>query len=386
MLSHLIGLTSTVASPLTEVLRPLSGSGRHVSTCTERAYIEVRGLHRPGTEESARRLEQRLTDLDGVHSAEVNAVLGRVAIAHDPHRIGSDELARHVAEAELEVGLDGAAPSDPRHPADSDGVLREMVGLATAVGGLGYAVAGAVLPIRRLPPLVPGVLSLVDATPVVRTEVAQRLGHPATDTLFKVGGPAAEVLAQSPVSLVTAAFQRLCGYREATARQQAWQRTDRELATRPGAHRAAPVDSSSRPVPVPDGPVEYVANRSSALAAAGYAATLTATRNPERALGVLLAGLPKAATSEREAFAAQLDRDLSDGGALVLEPDALRRLDRVDTVVLDADALRTGSHMVDEVLPIDEQGDPADIVMAAHDLIDRGQACCGPPPRNWPTR
>ncbi len=372
MLSQLIGLASTITDPITEVLGPMSGSPRHVSTCAERSYIEVRGLHRPGTEAMAGRLEQRLADLDGVDSAEVNAVLGRVAIAHDRDRIGSDELTRHVTDAEHELGLDGAdpAPAGSSHPADSDGVLREMLGLATAVGGLGYAMAGAVLPIRRLPPLVPGLLSLVDATPRVRTEVADRLGRPATEALLKVGGPVAEVLAQSPISLVTAACQRVCGYREATARQQAWQRTDRELATRPGAHRVAPVDIVPRPVPVPDGPVEYVANRSSALAAAGYAATLAATRNHERALGVLLAGLPKAATSGREAFAAQLDRDLSDGGALVLDPDALRRLDRVDTVVLDADALRTGSHIVDEVLPIDERCEQAELVTAAHDLID----------------
>ncbi len=377
MLSHLVGLASTLASPVTDGFRPLTGSERRVSTSAERSYIEVSGLHRPGTEELARHLERHLTGLDGVHSAEVNGVLGRVTIAHDPDRIAATELARHVADVEHEHGLDGAAPAGSRHPADAAGVMREVVGLATAVGGLGYAMAGAVFPIRRLSPLVPGAMSLVDTTPLVRATVARRLGDPATDTLFKVGGAAAEVLAQSPVSLVTAACQRVCGYREATARQQAWQRADRELAARAGAHRAAPVDSVPRPAPVPDGPVEYVSNRSAALAAAGYATTLAATRSHERALGILLAGVPKAATAGREAFAAQLDRDLSDRGTLVLDPDALRRLDRVDTVVLDAAALRTGRNVVDEVLTIDAQDpdpaesvDAAELVAAAHDLID----------------
>jgi cation-transporting ATPase I len=379
MLSHLFGLAAAVASPVTEVLRPLTGSGRHVSARDDRAHIEVRGLHRPGTEEVARSLERHLTGLDGVHSAEVNAVLGRVAIAHDPELIGSDELVQHVEDIEREHGLDRCdpAPAGSWHPADSDGVLREVVGLAAAVGGLGYSIAGAVLPIRRLSPLVPAAFSLVETTPRVRTEVAQRLGPPATETLLRLGGTAADVLAQAPVALVTAGCQRLCGYREATARQQAWQRADRELTTRPGAHRAPPVAGVARPAPVPDGPVEHVANRSTALAAAGYAATLAATRSHDRALGILLAGVPKAATAGREAFAAQLDKDLCDGGALVLNPEALRRLDRVDTVVLDAAALRTGRHVVDEVLPVDEHNpdlpdhpDPAELVAAAHDLID----------------
>lgn len=370
MLSHLLGLTSALASPVTEMFRPLIGSGRRVADQHGRAHIEVRGLHRPGTEKAARDLERSLAELDGVRNAEVNAVLGRVTVEHDPELIDSADLARHVTDAEREQGLDGAAPAGSKHPADADGVLREVVGLATAVGGLGYAMAGAVLPIRRLPPLVPTVLSLVDTTPRLRSEVAQRLGPPATETLLRVGGTAAEALTQSPVALVTGALQRLGGYREATARQQAWQRTDRELAARPGAHRAAPVEVVPRPAAFPDGPVEHVANRSVALAVAGYAATLAATRNNERALSILLAGVPKAATAGREAFAAQLDRDLSAGGTLVLDPDALRRLDRVDTVVLDAAALRTGRHIIDEVLPIDDDAEPAEMVAVAHDLID----------------
>ncbi len=381
MLSQLIGRASAVAAPVTEALSPLLGSGRHVSAGPDRVHIEVRGLHRPGTEDVARRLEQRLAGLDGVRGAEVNAVLGRVTVAHDPELIGSDELTRQVADAELEFGLDGAdaAPAGTHHPADSGAVLREVVALAAGLGGLGYAMAGAVLPIRPLPPLVPGLLSLVESAPAARTEVTSRLGRPATDTLLTVGGTAALALAQTPVALVTSVCQHLCAYGEATARQQAWQRVDRELADRPGAHRAPPVDRVPRPVAVPDGPVETVANRSAALAVAGYAATLAASRSPQRALGVLFAGVPRAATAGREAFAARLDRDLSDRDTLVLDPDALRRLDRVDTVVLDAATLRTGHHVVDEVLPLDEPSaeataadlvTPAELVTAAHDLSD----------------
>src|SRR5581483_2461864 len=120
------------------------------------------------------------------------------------------------------------------------------------------------------------------------------LGRSAADTLFALGGAVSNTLAGSPIVLITDAVRRFCLHREASARQQAWSQWDAEqLADRPGAYRADPIDVGPRPVPLPNGPVEQVSTSSALLAAAGYATVLAGTRNSTRALAMLSAGVPK---------------------------------------------------------------------------------------------
>src|SRR5205807_3784073 len=77
-----------------------------------------------------------------------------------------------------------------------------------------------------------------------------------------------------------------------------------------------------------------------ALAAFGvFGLSLAATKDPRRAANTLMAAAPKAARLGREAFAAQLGRDLANRDVIVLDPSALRHLDRVDTVVVDRSAV-----------------------------------------------
>nr|MDQ3761717.1 cation-transporting ATPase [Actinomycetota bacterium] len=377
-LKHLLGLASWAASPVTGVVRTLviSPRDRRLWSSGDRTHLEVRGIHRPGTAAAAREIEQRLGALDGVFAAELNAVLGRVAVHHDPTRITLGELAGVIGEVETAHGLDTEpmAPASAVHPANTAPLARELTALATNVAGLGYWATGQILPLVRIPPLVPALMSLVDFTPLLRSEVETRLGRAATDMVFSLGGAVSNTLAQSPAALVTDAVRRFCSHREATARQQAWHWWDGErLAGRAGSHRAEPLDVESRPIPLPDGPIERVATSSAALALASYVVVLAASRNPARALGMLHAGLPKPAKAGRDAFVAQLGTDLGKGDGLVLEPDVLHRLDRVDTVVLDADALLTGRRVVEEVLALEAGLDCAELFHQAHDLIDLDQ-------------
>jgi cation-transporting ATPase I len=73
------------------------------------------------------------------------------------------------------------------------------------------------------------------------------------------------------------------------------------------------------------------------------------------AADAFLAGTPKAARLGREAFAAQLGRTLATRGVVPLDGSALRRLDRIDTVVLDSDVLVTGRAAVGPVVAFDEE-------------------------------
>ncbi len=76
------------------------------------------------------------------------------------------------------------------------------------------------------------------------------------------------------------------------------------------------------------------------------ASALVAGGGTEDAAGAILAGVPRAAHMGRQAFAAVLGRGLANTGQLVLDPGALRRLDRVRVVVIDGAALRGDNRAV----------------------------------------
>ncbi len=70
------------------------------------------------------------------------------------------------------------------------------------------------------------------------------------------------------------------------------------------------------------------------IAAGTFGVSLITTRSPSRAIASGLAALPQPMLLGRELFASELSRLLAKQGTLVLAPAALRRLDRVDCLVL----------------------------------------------------
>ena len=380
---HLLAVTSSLTSPVTGLVRALTTPpiGRRMWSSGDRTYLEIRGIHQVSNTSAVQEVEQRLSELDGVVTVEINAVQGRVVVHHDPARIGPAELAQVVGEVEATHGLHSApaAPASVVDPANTEPLVRELAALVTNLGGLGFWATSLVVPLGRIPPLIPALLSLVDFTPRLHSEVESWLGRSAADTLFALGGGVSNTLAGSPMVLITDAVRRFCLHREASARQRAWSHWDVEqLAARPGAYRADPLDVVPRPVPLPDGPIEQVSTSSAVLAAASYIAVLVGTRNSARSLAMLSAGVPKPARAGREAFTAQLGTDLSARGALVLDPDVLDRLDRVDTIVLDDQTLLTGRRVVDEVFALDSGVDSVELFQRAHEVIDIDLACTDP--------
>ena len=131
------------------------------------------------------------------------------------------------------------------------------------------------------------------------------------------------------------------------------------------------------------GPVEeYVdqAANASLIAAAG---ALVAGGGTEDAAGALLAGVPRAAHTGRQAFAAILGRGLANAGQLILDPGALRRLDRVKVVVIDGAALRGDNRAV-----LQAQGDipgwDEDRVYEVTDALLHGEEAPEPDPDELP--
>ncbi len=106
-------------------------------------------------------------------------------VRHDPARISPVELARVIGEVEAAQGLDTApvAAASVVDPANSEPLVRELVALATNLGGLGYWATSLAVPLGRIPPLIPALVSVFDP-PVLQNHL--KINPSTNETL--VGG------------------------------------------------------------------------------------------------------------------------------------------------------------------------------------------------------
>lgn len=335
--------------------------------------MEVRGIHRPDMTATARHLERELSRLEGVDWAAVNHVAARVIVAFDEEQVDLEDIIEVIEAVEEAHGLteEGFPLERPEHPGDGEPLLRQRWALAADAAGSAAALLTHTLRANAISSEVAAIVGLVEATPALRRPLEQRLG-PAADIGLASVHAFAQSFAGSPFSLLVDAAHRVMVLRELQARHDLWQRQEPELHGGPDA-RSVPVEVPDRPLPLPHGPVERYASASAAAAFAAALATLAATRDPRLAVAATVAGNSKAARLGRETFAATLDSLLADRGILTMDRDVLRRLDRVDTVVLDSDALRTGRSVLGSMVVIpDRSADEEQLWLTARLLFEPG--------------
>jgi len=316
--------------------------------CNEtHAHIEVKAVDQPGSEELAGRVERALERVRGVRWAKVNPVLGRVVIALDAAHgetppIG--ELVDVVAAVEnaSRVGDDAFPLRRPEHPADTEPIRRAAIALGADTLALGASVFGMALQLSPIPTELASVVSMVENEPRLRNFLEHRVGVGPADLGLGIANAFAQAVGQGPLSLAVDITRRANELGELVARHQAWERREPWLEFAPSAEDVPAVSRPARPAPLDPGPVERYADLAAIGSLGAFGATLALTRSPRRAAAFLVASLPKAARHGREAFCAHLGREISKRDAIVMDARALRRLDRVRTVVLDADVVQTG--------------------------------------------
>jgi cation-transporting ATPase I len=190
----------------------------------------------------------------------------------------------------------------------------------------------------------------------VREGFARRLGETATERAFGVANLLATTLTFRPLGATVSAVLAAARYGEVRARRTAWAKWAGRLAVHEGTYRHDAVPAHERPAPLPPGPGDRYANVAAPVSLAAYGLTTLGTLSHDRGLALLIAGTPRGPLSGREAFASTVGRALSDRGALVLRPEVLRRLDRIDTVVLDARVLAGRDWTVEGVLRLPPPG------------------------------
>jgi calcium-translocating P-type ATPase len=320
--------------------------GRRASLRSGRAMIEVRRGQRPDGSRYGEQLVRRLQELPGVAWACVNAPLGRVIVALEPSAaLTLAELVAVVDQVERDHLAETGADNDrgtAAAPTDRGRVDQAIWALAVNVAGLVLSGVGATVRLTPLPAELAALISAVDAQPRLRGLLEVVLGRAATDLGLAVLSAAGQGLAGGWFGLGVDAVQRISMLGEARAAHDAWRAREDELLAGPQWAAAEPV-VVERPCLLPPGPVETYAEPAALLGLVATGVALSATASPRRAAALALAAVPKAARMGREAFATGLIRLVARRGAVVLDSVALRRLDRVDTIVVDAEVIPSGS-------------------------------------------
>ena len=359
-------LTSRPAALAAAVGRAVRGqpAQRVVWRGDGRLHLAVRGVTQDRNAALARAVEAGLQRHPAVSWAVVNAPLGTVVVACSPD----------VAPAEL-IGvieqLERDHPVQPETAADRPGPIDRVPGavaaLAANAAGLSFAGAGRAFRTVRLPAELGSLVNLVDTQPRLRSIVDRAIGPGRADVTLAAANALAQSAAQGVSGLAVDVGQRAARLAEAVMQRDAWARSEPQLCGDPARAAALPV-TPERPCPLPPGPIERYSERIGVGAAGAFGGVLAVSRSPRRAAGVALAGLPKAARLSREGFAATLGCLLARRGVVVLDQGALRRLDRIDTIVVDADVLTTGALVVGDVVGVGGR-DAAEFVGVVHGLF-----------------
>lgn len=334
------------AATIRSVRRRRMAHARHAWAYDGHAHLEVGTDQHGQVTADVQRLEQELEAVDGVHWAAWNGPLCRMVVRFDPETITGSRLVSALADAEARVSphVEGTTHVDAG--------VGNVASLTGDLIGAGIATVGKVLRLPALPNEIAALPAAFEHVPQLRAWLRRTLGPVGADLGQALFTTAVAAATQRPLTSLTDAVLRATLIAEDSAYHDVWAARIRELHPDADSSRAPALPASARPRPLPDGPIEQYAQRMSTLTlvAAGILTVLPGGR--QRAARVTAVASPRSARTGRDAYAGHLGRALARQGVVVREAAALRRLDRVDTVVIDASVLLTGRTVITSVVPV----------------------------------
>ena len=341
--------------PLREGAKVVSGEhsretlSRHCWRGDSRAWIEVRGLADDG--ELGRVVLDAVRAQPGVTSASLNYPLSRVVVSISDRDTSLRDLCRVIENAEkrCRVGTDESAPAG-NLPGDGIVLATRALTVATNAAGLGIALTGRAMRLPRLPVAIAAGITFFDYQPWLRRRLEDRIGGPATDTVMTLVQATSQTLSQSATSLSIGLTMQSMKAAEVRAEAQAWEQHEPQLAQ----HADQPPTYLS-PRPQPSRSMERSVSRFALLQALSAGAIGAGARNVNMAATAVQVTTPKANRTTPEAYATTLARGLAERhSVLPMRPESLRRLDKVDTIVIDPRVLCTDTLRVARIRGADE--------------------------------
>ncbi|MEH0985028.1 HAD-IC family P-type ATPase [Micromonospora sp. CPCC 205556] len=343
----------TVGTAASRLARVVGLTRRRVWSRPGRHHIEVHGVCQDGGDLLARQVEAALEGMPGVAWARVNAPSGRVVVAVEEPKPQLRDLIATIARTERVCPHEPDPEIPPPHPPEEGPRTPRTLGaLASDALGLTISAATRILPLTPVPGEVAGLLGAIDMHPKLHALADRRLlrADPRAEVIFPLAEAVVQGLTGGWTGIVLDGVQRIVQWSEARAQLSAWTRAEPRLTGDP-ERAVARAPTTERPRPVPDGPVERYSSWALAAGAAAGAAAFPVVGG-KRAAALGLSSLPKAPGSGREGYAAQLGRMLARRGVIAMDRTVLRRLDRIDTVVLDAAVLGSGRGVLADLAPL----------------------------------
>lgn len=364
-----IGVVRTLAGPMAS-LAP--GSHERVNTFDDgRVHLAVRGLRGAAGGRVAETAQKRLAEVPGVRWAAVNAVLETAVIATEG--LAEDEVTLRALMDIVEdiEELHGVTEHPlPSHPVSPEPTGRAAWAMASQAAALPLALVGRLVSMAPVPVELASLISVVDTNPRLRRMVVRAVGDRNAGLVLAGLNAVAQASAGGILGLGVDTVRHALRTAELGAHRTAWAAAEPHL-TGAGERAAAPCeDHPPRRTPLRDGLVERYADKTPLIAAAAFAGALAVTRRPRAAADAAMSAIPKAPWLARESFTATLGGALAHRGTVVHDPESLRLLDRIGTVVLDASVLATGAWVLADLVRVDDAAPAGELAAAAHRLFD----------------
>lgn len=295
-------------------------------------------------------LELELAELPGIEWVEFNPYTHRVVIAHRADTVSPAALEEALLRAEHQACCNAASFRDKSAPFPADDERLLALSLELAADAVSLAVGSLLrlspIPASRVAGSVAAIAGIAKSAPRLRRKLDERLGAQRTDLMMSWTVAAGNGLAQRPIASLVDVAHRLALLREAKSQYAVWEKREAELCQLPSGGMPPRAELLKRPVELPMGPIEEYSSRAWVVSLSGFLFSLLTTRSFQRATAALFGGIPKPARLGRDVFSAEVGRALSQRRVLVLDPEALRRLDRLDCLVLAADVLPKDSYEI----------------------------------------
>ena len=347
-----------VRTHISNALATLGKRRRRVWVGTTRAHLEIRELDANELVVFRDVVSRQLSKLPGVLWVEVNPYTRRVVVAFQAGSVSAHAIERGIEVAEHEAccaAVPFSATATP-YPADSETISQHAVEFVADLIGLMVASALSVTPIpqSRVGAGTASALAFLKHSERWRRGVDAALGSERADALMSLAVAAGNGVAQRPLTAAADAVHKLALLREALARGDVWLRREAELCSTPINHGPLVLEAPRRAVPLPHGPIEDYAQRAWIVSLTGFLFSFLATRSVKRAGAAIYGGIPKPARFGRDAFCAELARELARRNVLVVDSRALRRLDRSNCLVLAEDVVTQSRYALHDFSCIDE--------------------------------
>ena len=332
----------------------------------ERVHVEIGGVGHDELPAFEQALRAATSTDPRIRALEINTYTRRVVFAFERGACTVAELIELVAGAERAAGIARARfQGTPEHPADFEPMLRHLLGLGAHTTAFLSGLGLSLTPIPAVPfaGSIAALLSLVDGISKLRDGLEQRIGPERAELLLDLGTALFTGLAQRPLTSFVDAVHKLGLFRESQAQRRAWARLEPALSGTLASGVVGAAQIEQRPTEMPRGPIEEYADRAWVVSLAGFAVSFATTRSLQRAIAALYGSLPRPARLGRDVFSAEVGRILAGRDAVVLAPEVLRRLDRIDCVVLAGDLVAAKAFALGDVQVAD--GVDAALVKAA---------------------